>query len=422
MRIVFGGQWGDEGKGKIIDWMSSKFDVVVRFQGGRNAGHTLIVSGKRMVLKLLPSGVLHPDTTAVLGSGMVIDPWALLDEIDMLAANGVHLTPLRLQVADNAPLSLPLHTALDRAREEALGERSLGTTKSGIGPTYEDHTARRSLRICDLQDPLRLRLRLRELHRHYCTLLGAYKQRPPALDDLEQRLLRLAPRILPLAKPVWRTLESARVEGKRILFEGAQGALLDLDFGTYPYVTSSRTLPAQAALGSGAGFALRAPITAVFKAYTTRVGKGPFPSEIHTKQGRYLQRKGGEFGSVTGRPRRCGWFDAVLAKQVCAQSGADSLAITKLDVLDGLENPEIVTGYRIGDRTWNYLPSELGLQERAEPITQTLPGWQGTAGVRSWSKLPLDAQRYLRRLEELVGRPIVVVSTGADRMHTIDRS
>ena len=417
---VVGAQWGDEGKGKIVDWLSERAEIVVRFQGGHNAGHTLVVGDSVFKLSLLPSGVVRPGKVSVIGNGVVVDPWALLAEIERVRSQGVAVTPRTLRVAENVALILPLHGELDRMREEARGERKLGTTGRGIGPAYEDKVARRAIRLCDLADEASLDWKLDELLRHHDALrrgMGA-----PAIDraSLRAQLVEVAPRVLEFSEPVWMTLDAARRAGKRILFEGAQAAMLDVDHGTYPYVTSSNTVAGQAATGSGLGPLATGYVLGICKAYTTRVGSGPFPTELTDATGQLLGDRGKEFGTVTGRRRRCGWFDAVMVRQALRVGGVRGIALTKLDVLDALPEIRISTGYRLNGRTVDHVPANAGAQARLEPVYETVAGWSdSTRGARSWAELPANAIKYIRRLEELVGVPVALLSTSPERNDTI---
>jgi adenylosuccinate synthase len=415
---VVGAQWGDEGKGKIVDWLSNRADVVVRFQGGHNAGHTLVVGNQVYKLSLLPSGVVQ-GKLSVIGNGVVVDPWALLAEIAKIEGQGVKITPDLLVVADNAVLILPIHGDLDKARE-AQTTQKIGTTGRGIGPAYEDKVGRRAIRVADLADPESLRAKIDRLLTHHDALrkgLGLAAADPEALLAA---LLDVAPKVLAYAQPAWRILDAKVREGSRVLFEGAQGALLDVDHGTYPFVTSSNTMAGQAAAGSGLGPRSVGYVLGIVKAYTTRVGEGPFPTELDDEVGRHLSVVGKEVGVVTGRARRCGWFDAVLVRQSIAINGIHGIALTKLDVLDGLETLKICVGYRIGDRVFDYLPSGLKDQAAATPIYEDLEGWSGTTqGAKSWMDLPGNAVKYVRRIEELIGAPVALLSTGADRDDTI---
>jgi len=418
--VVVGAQWGDEGKGKIVDWLSERADVIARFQGGHNAGHTLVIGGQVFKLSLLPSGIVRPGKLAVIGNGVVLEPWALFAEIDKLAAQGVAIGTENLMIAENAPLILPLHQDLDRLREEAAGAARIGTTGRGIGPAYEDKVGRRAIRVADLGDAETLDARLDRLLAHHDPLragLGA-----PAIDReaLRSQLLEIAPRLLPFARPVWQVLGEARRGGKRILFEGAQGALLDIDFGTYPFVTSSTTMSGMAASGTGLGPSAIGFVLGIVKAYTTRVGSGPFPTELDDETGQRLGERGREFGTVTGRKRRCGWFDAVLVRQTCAISGVHGIALTKLDVLDGFETLRICTGYQVDGRHYDHLPTAAALQERAVPVYEEMEGWsESTQGARSWAELPAAAVKYVRRIEELIDCPVALLSTSPERDDTI---
>jgi adenylosuccinate synthase len=416
---VIGAQWGDEGKGKVVDWLASRADVVVRFQGGHNAGHTLVVGDQTYKLSLLPSGVVR-GKMGVIGNGVVLDPEHLLVEIAKVGAQGLSVTPENLRIAENVPLILPLHPALDKAREAARGASKIGTTGRGIGPAYEDKVARRAIRLCDLAEPAVLSHKLDELLLHHNTLLrglGAETFEKQALFD---RLLELAPLLLPFAEPVWERLDAAHHDGKRVLFEGAQAVMLDVDHGTYPFVTSSNTVAGNAAAGSGVGPGRIGYVLGIAKAYTTRVGSGPFPTELQDETGRLLGERGHEFGTVTGRPRRCGWFDATMVRQAVKVGGVDGLVVTKLDVLDGLPTLKICTGYRVNGEVMKRLPASIAAQEAAEPIYDEMPGWAGsTRGARSYAELPAEAVKYIRRIEELVEAPVVLLSTSPERDDTI---
>ena len=417
---VVGAQWGDEGKGKIVDWLSERADVVVRFQGGHNAGHTLVVGNVTYKLSLLPSGVVRPGKLSMIGNGVVVDPWALLEEIETLSAQGLEITPERLRVAENAALILPLHGAVDRAREAARGDDKIGTTGRGIGPAYEDKVGRRAIRICDLADPDAIAERVDGLLLHHNALLRGLGQPVFERQELIERLTALAPKILPFADRVWQRLDEARRQNKRILFEGAQAAMLDVDHGTYPFVTSSNTLAGQAAAGSGMKLSAVGMVLGITKAYTTRVGAGPFPTELHDETGERLGERGREFGTVTGRKRRCGWFDAVMVRQAVTVGGIDGIALTKLDVLDGLETLKVCTGYRIDGEACDHLPAQAGLQAKAEPVYESLAGWsESTRGARTWAELPANAIKYVRRIEELIGAPVTILSTSPEREDTI---
>ncbi len=416
---VIGAQWGDEGKGKVVDWLASRADIVVRFQGGHNAGHTLVVGNQTYKLSLLPSGLVR-GKLGIIGNGVVVDPEALLAEIARVRAQGLAVGPDTLRIAENATLILPVHAALDRAREQARGERKIGTTGRGIGPAYEDKVARRAIRACDLAEPATLDHKLDELLLHHNTLLAGLGAETFRKDALLAHLLSLAPRILPYVEPVWERLDEARRAGRRILFEGAQAVMLDVDHGTYPFVTSSNTVAATAASGSGMGPAAVGFVLGIAKAYTTRVGSGPFPTELHDETGRLLGERGHEFGTVTGRPRRCGWFDAALVRQACKVGGVAGLALTKLDVLDGLPELRVCTGYEIDGRSVRHLPAGQAAQAAATPVYETLEGWaDSTRGARSWAQLPAQAIKYVRRIEELVEAPVTLLSTSPERDDTI---
>jgi adenylosuccinate synthase len=422
---VVGAQWGDEGKGKIVDWLSERAEVVVRFQGGHNAGHTLVIDGQTFKLSLLPSGVVRPGKLSIIGNGVVIDPWALLDEIESLRASGVAVGPDNLRIAENAPLILPLHGELDRARERAratsnTGTGAIGTTGRGIGPAYEDKVARRAVRVCDLAAPDLLARRIDELLLHHNALRRGFGDKPVEAAALIADLNALASKLLPYAEPVWQRLAELRRRGARILFEGAQGAMLDVDHGTYPFVTSSNTLAAAAALGAGTGADAVGYVLGITKAYTTRVGSGPFPTELDDEVGRGLGERGYEFGTVTGRARRCGWFDAVLVRQAVKIGGIHGLALTKLDVLDGVARLRICTAYRYFGQTLHHLPASTQAQAGVEPLYEELDGWQeSTRGGRSFADLPAAAVKYVKRLEELVEAPVALLSTSPDRQDTI---
>ncbi len=417
--VVVGSQWGDEGKGKIVDWLSEQADIVVRFQGGHNAGHTLVIDGVTYKLSLLPSGVVR-GKLSIIGNGVVIDPRALIEEIDRLRAQGVNVTPQSLRIAENATLILPLHQELDAIRESASALTRVGTTRRGIGPAYEDKVGRRAIRVMDLADLQMLNGKIDRLLTHHNALrrgLDLPEVTPRAIyDDLAE----VAPKVLPYMDSVWSLLDDKRREGKRILFEGAQGALLDIDHGTYPFVTSSNTVAAQAATGSGLGPGAIGYVLGICKAYTTRVGEGPFPTEQTNEIGRLLGERGHEFGVVTGRARRCGWFDAVLVRQTVRTSGINGLALTKLDILDGLTEIKVCVAYRLDGREIDYLPASENAQARVEPIYETIGGWQEpTARARSWAELPAQAIKYVRRIEELVGCPVALLSTSPEREDTI---
>lgn len=418
--VVVGAQWGDEGKGKIVDWLSEQADIVVRFQGGHNAGHTLVIDGVTYKLALLPSGVVRGGKLSVIGNGVVVDPWHLVDEIARIQAQGVAIAPETLRIADNATLILPLHRELDHFRETANAGLKIGTTKRGIGPAYEDKVGRRAIRVVDLADPDTLPAKIERLLAHHNAL-----RRGLGIDEVDAgallaELKAIAPTILPYVAPVWSLLDEERRHGKRILFEGAQGALLDVDHGTYPFVTSSNIVAAQAATGSGLGPGAIGYVLGIAKAYTTRVGEGPFPTELFDEIGETIGAKGREFGVNTGRKRRCGWFDAVLVRQTVRTSGIHGIALTKLDILDGFETIRICTGYRLDGQTIDHLPASQAAQARVEPIYEEIPGWaETTAGARSWAELPAQAIKYVRRIEELIGAPVALLSTSPERDDTI---
>ncbi|MCJ1898974.1 MULTISPECIES: adenylosuccinate synthase [Paracoccus] len=418
--VVVGAQWGDEGKGKIVDWLSERADVIARFQGGHNAGHTLVIGNQVFKLSLLPSGIVRKGKMAVIGNGVVLDPWALFSEIDKLAAQGVEISPANLMIAENTPLILPLHQDLDKLREEAAGASKIGTTGRGIGPAYEDKVGRRTIRVADLGDEETLDSRLDRLLAHHDALRQGLDAAPIDRAELRARLLEIAPKLLQYAQPVWKVMNDYRKAGKRILFEGAQGSLLDIDFGTYPYVTSSTTMSGMAASGTGLGPSAIGFVLGIVKAYTTRVGEGPFPTELDDADGQRLGERGHEFGTVTGRKRRCGWFDAVLVRQTCAISGVDGIALTKLDVLDGFQTLKICTGYQVDGQHYDHLPTAASLQARATPVYEEMEGWQeSTQGARSWADLPANAIKYVRRIEELIQCPVALLSTSPERDDTI---
>ena len=416
---VIGAQWGDEGKGKIVDWLASRADVVVRFQGGHNAGHTLVVDGVTYKLSLLPSGIVS-GTPSMIGNGVVLDPWALKAEVEKIEAQGVTVNDTSLAVADNCPLILPIHRDLDGLREAAAGSGKIGTTGRGIGPAYEDKVGRRAIRVCDLAHLDHLDPQLDRLCAHHDALRAGFGQPPVDREALLAELREIAPFVLRFAQPLWKRLKKVRKAGARILFEGAQGVLLDIDHGTYPFVTSSNTVSGTAAAGSGLGPNSTGFVLGIVKAYTTRVGSGPFPTELSDEVGQRLGERGHEFGTVTGRQRRCGWFDAVLVRQSCAISGVTGIALTKVDVLDGLEKVKICTGYRLNGRILDYLPSHAADQAGVEPIYEEMEGWQeSTVGARSWANLPANAIKYIQRVQELIETPVALVSTSPERDDTI---
>ena len=416
---VIGAQWGDEGKGKIVDWLAERADAVVRFQGGHNAGHTLVVGENVYKLSLLPSGIVT-GTLSIIGNGVVLDPWALRDEMAKLRGQGVSITTENFALADNCALILPIHRDLDGLRETAAGSGKIGTTGRGIGPAYEDKVGRRAIRVCDLAHLDALDAQLDRLCAHHDALRAGFGEPPVDRARLIADLKEIAPFVLEYAEPVWRRLNKVRKAGARILFEGAQGVLLDVDHGTYPFVTSSNTVSGTAASGSGLGPSAAGFVLGIVKAYTTRVGSGPFPTELEDETGQRLGERGHEFGTVTGRKRRCGWFDAVIVRQSCAVSGVTCIALTKLDVLDGFDTIKICTGYRLNGKVYDYLPAHAADQAAVEPIYEEMPGWQETtAGARSWADLPAQAIKYISRVQELIETPVALVSTSPQREDTI---
>ncbi len=418
--VVIGSQWGDEGKGKVVDWLSERAHVVVRFQGGHNAGHTLVIDGVTYKLSLLPSGIVRGGKLSIIGNGVVIDPFALLKEIATVSALGVKISPENLRIAENAPLILPVHQRVDQAAEAIRGKGKIGTTGRGIGPAYEDKIARRAIRVCDLADEALLRDKLENLLVYHNALLNAAGATPMTVDEILAPLMEVAPKILPFAEPVWRLLDGLRREGKRILFEGAQGAMLDVDHGTYPYVTSSNTLAGTATIGSGMGLGGIGYALGITKAYTTRVGSGPFPTELTDEIGARIGKVGHEFGTVTGRARRCGWFDAVLVRQAIKINGITGIALTKVDILDGFETIKICVGYKHNGKEYDYLPASMKIQAELEPIYEEMPGWsESTHGKRSWAELPAQAIKYIRRIEELIECQVALLSTSPKREDTI---
>jgi len=417
--VVVGAQWGDEGKGKIVDWLSEQADVVVRFQGGHNAGHTLVIDGVIYKLSLLPSGIVRPGKLSVIGNGVVLDPHAFVAEVEKLTAQGIAITPDNLRIADNCALILSLHRELDVARESAVGLR-IGTTGRGIGPAYEDKVGRRAIRLMDLSEPAAMENKIERLLAHHNALRRGLGLAEVAPTGVREELASVAPKVLPFMDRVWALLEEHRRKNSRILFEGAQGIMLDVDHGTYPFVTSSNTVAAQAATGSGLGPRAIHYVLGIAKAYTTRVGEGPFPTELKDKTGKLLGERGKEFGVVTGRPRRCGWFDAALVRQTVLTAGIDGIAFTKLDVLDGFDSIKICTGYRLDGREIGHLPASQAAQARLEPVYEDIEGWKtSTHGVRTWQQLPLAAEKYVRRVEELINCPVALLSTSPERDDTI---
>jgi len=418
--VVVGAQWGDEGKGKIVDWLSERADVIARFQGGHNAGHTLVVDGLTYKLHALPSGVVRGGKLSVIGNGVVLDPWHLVKEIETVHAQGVEISPATLMIAENTPLILPVHGELDRAREAQISVAKIGTTGRGIGPAYEDKVGRRAIRVADLADPATLEARVDRLLLHHNTLRRGLGMEEVDRASLIAKLQEIAPEILKYAAPVWKVLNEKRKAGKRILFEGAQGALLDIDFGTYPFVTSSNVLAGQASAGTGIGPNSIDFVLGIVKAYTTRVGEGPFPTELFDADGQRLGERGHEFGTTTGRKRRCGWFDAVLVRQTCATSGVTGISLTKLDVLDGFETLKICVGYELDGERLEYLPTAADQQARCTPIYEEMQGWsESTEGAKSWNDLPANAIKYVKRIEELIECPVALLSTSPKREDTI---
>jgi adenylosuccinate synthase len=418
--VVVGAQWGDEGKGKIVDWLSERADIVVRYQGGHNAGHTLVINGKTYKLSLLPSGIVRPGKLGIIGNGVVIDPWALHDEIAKLRGQGVSVDATNLKIAENATLILPLHRELDQMRESAAGDGKIGTTGRGIGPAYEDKVGRRAIRVQDLKNLGTLGPKVDRILTHHNALRRGLGQPEVAKEQLIKELVEVAPKILPYMDVTWDLLDKAGKAGKRILFEGAQGALLDIDHGTYPFVTSSNTVAAQAATGSGVGPRALNHVLGIAKAYTTRVGSGPFPTELTNETGEKLGQRGHEFGTVTGRKRRCGWFDACLVRQTIKVTGIDGIVMTKLDVLDGFDKLEVCIGYMLDGEKIDRLPAGHNAQARILPIYRTFEGWSKTTrGARSWADLPAEAVKYVKTIEELIECPITMLSTSPERDDTI---
>ena len=418
--VVVGAQWGDEGKGKIVDWLSERADVIARFQGGHNAGHTLVVDGVTYKLHALPSGVVRGGKLSVIGNGVVLDPWHLIKEIEIVRAQGVDISPETLMIAENTPLILPVHGELDRAREAQNSVAKIGTTGRGIGPAYEDKVGRRAVRVADLADSATLEARVDRLLLHHNTLRRGLGMAEVDRAAVIAQLHEIAPEILKYAAPVWKVLNEKRKAGKRILFEGAQGALLDIDFGTYPFVTSSNVLAGQASAGTGIGPNSIDFVLGIVKAYTTRVGEGPFPTELFDDDGQRLGERGHEFGTTTGRKRRCGWFDAVLVRQTCATSGVTGISLTKLDVLDGFETLKICVGYDLDGERLEYLPTAADQQARCTPIYEEMEGWsESTEGAKSWNDLPANAIKYVKRIEELIECPVALLSTSPKREDTI---
>ena len=418
--VVVGSQWGDEGKGKIVDWLSDQADVVVRFQGGHNAGHTLVINGKVFKLRLLPSGIVREGKISILGNGVVIDPWALLDEIKDIKKQGINVTPENFMISESASLILPFHREMDEIREDAAGKEKIGTTRRGIGPCYEDKVGRRAIRVMDLRSESNLDKRLENVLLHHNAIRKGLKKKIFKKNELKEELLSLAPKILKFAQPVWLKLDEFKKKRKKILFEGAQGILLDVDHGTYPFVTSSNTVPAMAATGSGCGPNTINYVLGITKAYTTRVGSGPFPTELTDEIGETLGRRGKEFGTVTARKRRCGWFDGVLVRQTIKIAGITGIALTKLDVLDELEEIKMCIGYELGGKKLDYLPATSEDQFNINPIYQTFPGWKSsTQGIRNIEELPEKAKKYIHALEDFIGCKVSSISTSPEREDTI---
>lgn len=417
---VVGSQWGDEGKGKIVDWLSSRADVVVRFQGGHNAGHTLVIDGVTYKLSLLPSGIVRKGKLSILGNGVVIDPWAFLSEIEKVQGQGVEITPENLMVAENASLILPVHGHIDRAIEEARGDKKIGTTGRGIGPSYQDKVARRGLRVCDLEHSGVVKEKLETLVSYNNALMRGFGWEEIDGGEIYDKLMAVADKVLAYKGVVWKRLDEAKERGEKVLFEGAQGHMLDVDHGTYPYVTSSNIVAAQAAVGSGVGPKSVGYVLGITKAYTTRVGAGPFPTELFDSIGETIGERGREFGTVTGRKRRCGWFDAVLVRQAVKTGGIDGIALTKLDVLDGFDELKICVGYELDGREIDYYPASQIHQANVKPVYRTVRGWkESTYGARSWSDLNDAAIEYIRLIEQLIGAPVTLLSTSPDRDDTI---
>ncbi len=418
--VVVGAQWGDEGKGKLVDWLSEQADTVVRFQGGHNAGHTLVIGENVYKLSLLPSGVVRSGKLAVIGNGVVLDPYALVAEVEKLKGQGVAISRDNLRIADNVTLILSVHRELDALRESGTAGTKIGTTKRGIGPAYEDKVGRRAIRLMDLAEPDALMDKVERLLAHHNALRRGMDLPEFSAQAIHDELASISDRVLPYMDVVWKLLDEERRAGKRILFEGAQGALLDIDHGTYPFVTSSNTVAGQAATGSGMGPGQVGYVLGIAKAYTTRVGEGPFPTEQDNEIGDLIGQRGHEFGTVTGRKRRCGWFDAVLVRQTVRTSGIHGIALTKLDILDGFKEIKVCTRYRLDGVEIDHLPASQSAQARVEPVYETIEGWDGTtAGARSWADLPAQAIKYVRRIEELIGAPVALVSTSPERQDTI---
>ena len=418
--VVVGSQWGDEGKGKIVDWLSDQADIVVRFQGGHNAGHTLVIDGVTYKLRLLPSGIVRKNKISIIGNGVVVDPWALLEEIKEIKSKGVDVNKDNFIISESASLILPFHREMDEIREEAAGKNKIGTTRRGIGPAYEDKVGRRSIRVMDLRSASNLDHRLETVLLHHNAIRKGLGKKSYKKNDLKKELLKIAPEILKYSQPVWLKIDEFKKKKKKILFEGAQGILLDVDHGTYPFVTSSNTVAASAATGSGCGPNTIHYVLGITKAYTTRVGEGPFPTELNDKIGKLLGSRGKEFGTVTSRKRRCGWFDGVLVRQTIKISGIDGIALTKLDVLDELEKIKICVQYELDGKKIDYLPAAVEDQIKIKPIYKTFPGWKSpTSGIKNIEKLPENAKKYISAVEDFIGAKISSISTSPEREDTI---
>ena len=418
--VVVGSQWGDEGKGKIVDWLSSEADIVVRFQGGHNAGHTLVINGITYKLRLLPSGIVRKNKVSIIGNGVVVDPWALLDEIKEITSKGIHVDEKNLILSESANLILPFHKEMDEIREDAAGKAKIGTTRRGIGPAYEDKIGRRSIRVMDLISESNLDHRLETVLIHHNAIRKGLGKKIYKKDQLKKDLLEIAPQILKFSQPVWKKIDEYKNNGKKILFEGAQGVLLDVDHGTYPFVTSSNTVASSAATGSGCGLSTINYVLGITKAYTTRVGEGPFPTELKDKVGELLGTRGKEFGTVTSRKRRCGWFDGVLVRQTIKISGIDGIALTKLDVLDELEEIKMCIAYDLNGKKIDYLPAAVEDQIKVRPVYKTFPGWKkSTRGIRKFEDLPDNAKNYIKELEKFTETKISSISTSPERQDTI---
>ena len=418
--VVVGSQWGDEGKGKIVDWLSEQADVIVRFQGGHNAGHTLVIDGKTYKLRLLPSGIVRKDKISVIGNGVVIDPWAFIDEIDEIKSKGISVDENNLIISDSATLILPFHVEMDEIREDAAGNSKIGTTRRGIGPAYEDKVGRRSIRVIDLISEENLDKRLDNVLIHHNAIRRGLGKKVFEKENLKKELLKIAPKILRFSQPVWKKIEEFKKENKKILFEGAQGILLDVDHGTYPFVTSSNTVASSAATGSGCGLNSINYVLGITKAYTTRVGEGPFPTELKDEIGNHLGEKGHEFGTVTSRKRRCGWFDGVLVRQTIKISGIDGIALTKLDVLDELDEINLCVSYELNGKKIDYFPAAVEDQLNVKPVYKKFEGWKSkTQGIKKFDNLPEKAKIYVKAIEEFIETKISSISTSPERKDTI---